>query len=354
MKHIATFISAIGMVMLVASPAWSGDNLPDPQDPGEHSTIVTSDGSIRDDELAEWVAQNLPKAPDGTPLCSDVKVLFNTCYGGGFLDDFARVFGTGGTAAGTRWVGGSAAGADECAWCPVDEDVAGTNQGGFWTDELMPEVTTGSNVATGIGVANILDPVGAYGSGDETGQTAWGNGGENVAWSSSAEVVIFAGQPDYAADDNDVENMEDNMLDRLDDDSNIYSSGSGFRSTNDLKSMIQQACQNLGSGEQLVLYFSDHGDTHFDLGEWWAHRFGGGFVMADPATGGGVDFPLHVGWMHGLSVMDGLAGQTAEPFIEVTPLGFMDNDQWTLLLNGVIVPFDDIPPGVTAEIDVDW
>jgi hypothetical protein len=353
-RSIALFLT----VLLLSFPAGlaMGADTPAPQQgPGEHSTIVTSDGSIRDDELADYIAQQVAANPNGP---KDVKVFLNTCYGGGLLDDLERVFGPGGAAAGTPWVAGSAAGADECAWCPTDESVGNSGAGGWWTDALLPGMTVGGNVAGGINNANANDAAGANGAGWEHGVMASGNGGDGITWSPKSQVVTFAGKPDYQADDNDVDNVNDAMLgvNGGDPSSDIRTSATGSRSTNDLKQMIANAAAACDSETQLVLYFSDHGDTHFDFDEWFAAMFGGGFMLVDPLAGGlTLPFSLHPGWLQGLMNMDMVPDQTANPFVELTPLDSIFDNEWEILLNGQPLPLPFVVnPGETIELPVDW
>jgi len=154
----------VGLVALVGFIAVNAADTPAPQQlPGEHSTLTTQDGSIRDDKLADYVASQVPKDASGNPQVKDVKIMFNSCYGGGMLDDFERVFGPGGACEGVPWVGGTASKPDECAWGHSDESVnakPGKNLGSCWTDALHPGIRDGGNVLDGFNNAAQTDAAG--------------------------------------------------------------------------------------------------------------------------------------------------------------------------------------------------
>ena len=346
-------VLAVLVVMLAAwvavGTSWAADTPATPQIPGEHSTIVTSDGSIRDDELADYIAAQL-----AGKSVSDVKVFFQGCYGGGFLDDIERALGP----TGIPWVGGSAANANEPAWTGDGADGSGS----FWTDALGDSMGTTGTVAGDIGAANAADaaaPGNPMALGDpEHPQQASGNGGSGITWGSQAQVVVFAGDPNMTSIENDVSNMEDNFSDQYhgDEDSTIYSSATGSRSTQDLKDMIRDAANGL-SGGQLVLYFADHGDTEFDVDEFWADLTGGN-IIADPVSGWSTDIDpieLHEGWVIGLDWMNEKPDEVPEPYFDIVPTTELFGDEWTLLLNGVEIGLPGvILPGVGAHVPVPW
>jgi len=102
--------------------AQAADNPPTDQPPGEHSTIVVSDGqggttSVRDDELADMIKTAIQNSGN-TP--SSVKVFFNSCYGGGMLDDIADALGPPNFDPAIPFVGASASSADQPAFGPSD------------------------------------------------------------------------------------------------------------------------------------------------------------------------------------------------------------------------------------------
>jgi len=343
----------MGLVMamalcIAAGPLWAADDVPAPQQfPGEHSTIVTSDGSIRDDELADHIAEQL----EGKEV-SDVKLFFQGCYGGGFLDDIeGAMAGTG-----IPWVAGSAANGDEPAWTGDGADGSGS----FWTDAFGDNMGSTGSVAGDIGATNAADaaaPGNPMACGEpEHPQGASGNGGGNITWGSQAQVVVFAGNPNTTSIENDVSNMEDDFNDQYgaDEDSTIYTSATGSRSTQDLKDMITDACNGLNGG-QLVLYFGDHGDTEFDFDEFWNWFTGGtGGILADPLAGWGTDFDLHDGWVTGLEWMNEKADEDAEPYFDIMPITELFGAEWELALNGFPIPLPDIMPGESVNVPVPW
>ncbi len=158
------FLIIFSVFFLLANGAAKAEDIAPPsQGPGEHTTIATADGKhIRDDKLAEYVASKIPKDGGGNPQVKDVKIFVQSCYGGGLLDDFAKVFGPGGACEGVPWVGGSASSDNECSHRLSDER-AGDKGSGFWTDSLTPEVSDGGNVATDLTTAkanNLCAPGG--------------------------------------------------------------------------------------------------------------------------------------------------------------------------------------------------
>jgi len=348
MRKVVAVLVVVLAAWIAAGTLWAADTPATPQLPGEHSTIVTSDGSIRDDELADYIAGQVA-GKDVT----DVKVFFQGCYGGGFLDDIERALGP----TNIPWVGGSAANADEPAWTGNGADGSGS----FWTDALGDSMgSTGGTVADDIGAANAADaaaPGNPMADGEpEHPQQASGNGGSGITWGSQAQVVVFAGNPNTTSIENDVSNMEDDFNDQYgaDPDSTIYTSATGSRSTQDLKDMIRDACNGLAGG-QLVLYFGDHGDTEFDFDEFWNWLTGGtGIILVDPLTGWNVDFDLHDGWVTGLTWMDEKPDEVPEPVFEITPVDELLATDWMLMLNGVALPLPDIMPGESASVPVPW
>jgi len=356
MKRVMMGLVMAMALCIAAGPLWAADDTPaPPQLPGEHSTIVTSDGSIRDDELADYIAEQVA----GKDV-SDVKVFFQGCYGGGFLDDIERAMDDVEGADGTEipWVAGSAANGNEPAW--TGEGNGGT--GSFWTDAFGDSMGTTGSVAGDIGATNAADaaaPGNPMADGEpEHPQGASGNGGGNITWGSQAQVVVFAGNPNTTSIENDVSNMEDDFNDQYnaDPDSTIYTSATGSRSTQNLKDMIRDACNGLQGG-QLVLYFGDHGDTEFDLDEFWdwfTEGQAGGFIPLDSGAGWGTAFDLHDGWVTGLEWMNEKTDEDAEPTFDITPVGELLAADWQLFLNGVEIPLVDIAPGDNASVPVPW
>jgi len=338
------------------------DTPPTEQGPGEHSTISTSDGNIRDDELAEWIGEQIPKDGNGVPQVHDVKIFLNSCYGGGILDDIGRVLGP----MGVPWVGGSASSADESAWGPTDEAVDGGDAGSYWTDSLVDAIEDGGlndKVSDDIKDANDNDPKNPDNSTNdnvEHPQYASGNGGDDIKWGDADkhEVIIFGGKNNADRHDNNMDNTEDAFDDLFSGDPhNIQSSDDEGDSTQDLKDMITAAAANLDPDTQLVIYIDDHGDTEFDWWEWVTEK--AKELILDPVTGWVETASLHDGWEPGLLEMDAQAVNDPLPWltIGVDPLSqraLLPQD-WQLQLNGVPIPLTGpILPGQSLQLAVDW
>ncbi len=302
------FTAAICVISLtVGVRAWALT----PQGPGEHSTICTSDGSVRDDEFAKMIKDSIA-ASGKNP--SSVKVFFNSCFGGGMLDDLVNTVGS----TGVPVIAASASDSDQPAFGPDDAYAGATGSGSFWTNGLATGVanaSAGQSVVGTIGAANAADPtapggayVGSIAAGDEPEepQIATANGGATINWAPGAEVVIFGGDCTNTRHGNNVSKMEDaaGSMWGSDPNSNLQSTdGSGSKA--DLQNMLTDACNNIDSGEELVVYVDDHGNTEFDVDEWWDWLYSQP-LMVDPAgllcTGPGGELPLlHEGWEQGLS-----------------------------------------------------
>ncbi len=344
MKKVIVALTVV--VVLGLGAAWAADTAAPKQFPGEHSTIVTSDGSIRDDELADYIAGQV-----AGKNVSDVKVFFQQCYGGGFLDDIERALGP----TGIPWVAGSAANPNEPAWTGEGNGGAGS----FWTDAFGDNMGGTGTVAGDIGATNAADaaaPGNPMADGEpEHPQQASGNNGSGITWGSQAQVVVFAGNPNMTSIENDVSNVEDAFSDQYhgDPDSTIYTSATGSRSTQDLKDMIHDACDGLQGG-QLVLYFGDHGDTEFDADEFWNDLMGGMGILADPVAGWGTTIDLHDGWVTGLEWMNEKADEDPEPYFNVVPTGPVVAGEWDLVLNGFSMALPDMLAGESVDIPVSW
>jgi hypothetical protein len=108
------------------------------------------------------------------------------------------------------------------------------------------------------------------------------------------------------------------------------------------------ATQNLDPDTQLVLYFTDHGDTEFDIDE---------FLGKAPLTITGtrtVSMTLHDGWIPALEAMKRQPGDIAAPALGVTVMGSMSLDGWRFELNGTVVPLPGGSPSGTLALPLDW
>ena len=346
--------------------AWAADTPAPPQLPGEHTTIHTSGGYIRDDDLADYVAKNIPRDPNGNPQCRGVVILSNSCFGGGLLDDFEEEFDTGGSAPGVPWTGGTAAAGHEPAWAPVDAPVAHNNNS-FWTGSMIGSMGSTATVSGDIGAANTADPAApgnpmALGE-PEHPQGASGNGGSNLTWGNNSECVVYAGKPDQQADTNDETDMT-NALVGQNPSGSVYNSATNGRTTANLANMLDTALGNLNKDKMLVLYFGDHGDTEFDLQEyynWYLNKIKNSSVPMDPDEGLRVNPPLHDGWRTAMDYMIAADGMDPEPVLEMTPAltppegipTALDPAYWELFFNGVPVPLPGtILPGEMGEVAI--
>ncbi len=363
------------LVLVFSLPLSAGDKPPAPQGPGEHSTVACSGGSsVRDDEIAETIRDNLPEDAGGNPQVKDVKVFFQCCYGGGILDDIHRVLSYPETPpGGIPWVGGSAADPNEYSWGPNNAycDWAagqGNHPGGYWTDTLLPGMSDGGNVAADADSAAANDPAAPGGTVStqygisEHPQSASGHGGSNVGWgvgdsSTSHQVVAFSGSGE-TRHTNNVNNFSSTCNSTWGSQATVQSNTNGTRQQ--LLDMLKAAAQNCNSSTQLVVYISGHGDTDFDIGEWWRAVMGGqpdDPIMWDPIPGwvnwDGL-FPLHAGWPGGLAMI-AEQGLMPDPKLWLNVGTPLFGGEWELLLNGCPIP---LPPEVLAGEDtplpVDW
>ena len=252
---------------------------------GDHSSVSTNDGSIRDDELLDFICEQIN---DNGGKVKDVKLMANSCYGGGLLDDMERVFGPGGACEGVPWVGGTASEPDKVAWGWKDDtvdDFPDEDLGSTWTDGLagnshlnkktkkgvIRDGSTSNNVLQDLQTAGQNDALGPNGSKKEVPQVASGNGGHAVQWNTEDakhEAVVFGGNQTDKRHSNNVENVETALKNTWKDKPhNIQTLDGG--SEQDLKDAITAAAERLDANTEFVLYIDDHGDTHFDFGEFF-------------------------------------------------------------------------------------
>jgi len=276
------FSAIFAALLSVGMQAQASDPAADIQKTGSHSTIHTPDGGIRDDEFVDFVCQ---KIKENGGKVKDVKIMVNSCYGGGILDDFQREFGPGGACEGTPWVGGSASAHDETAigwsdaWVNANPD---QNIGSAWTDALAGFRNTTGNadgvITKGSSTNNVLQDLIKAGQTDrggpglkkqETPQAASGNGGENIMWNMEGakhEAIVFGGEQTNVRHHNNIENVTD-ALNKVWGSSphNIQSIDGGNKQ--DLFSAVETAAGRLDENTQLVIYIDDHGGSRFDFDE---------------------------------------------------------------------------------------
>ena len=365
MRKAALVCVAAWFLMTGALTAVGADSPPADQPPGDHSTISTSDGEVRDDELAKMIKDAINNSGK-TP--SSVKVFFNSCYGGGMLDDIGEAMDE----EGIPWVGGSASSAEEPAWGPNDAWVGGSDMGSFWTDELAEQVSnggTGDTVSGDIQNANDNDPTAPGGEYEddlpedgepENPQNASGGGGGSVTWGDGAEVVVFSGNNTDKRHDNNTDNMEEAFDDLWGDDADSNTQSKDNGTTQDLEDMIEQAANNIDEGEELVIYIDDHGDTEFDFDEWWNSLFASPIIL-DPQEGwtsvhDTTIAQLHHGWELGL-MGNFNQGDIPTPSLTITatdiPSGWPVDSFFDVFFNDILLDLPDtMDPDVPVELPV--
>lgn len=323
--------------------------------------MVTEDGSIRDDALADFICAQLLE--QGLANVADVKFMANSCYGGGLIDDLARVFGPGGACEGVTWVAGSASQPDETAWGWKDSfvnnaDNAGKNLGSDWTNSLAGEwrqpddandgaIRDGDSsdtVAGDLQEAADNDLAGPNGDELEAPVVASGNGGDSVTWGGADkhEGVVFGGSQTDDRHTNNVENVDGALGDVWGNDTNNINAIDGG-TEQELLDAIEAAISRLDSDTQLAIYIDDHGDTEFDLVEFleFVDETFEPPLTVPPDQGFNQTLPVHDGWPVGIA--GNLAqGEPPAPvvtmFIQEPIFGW----NWTLVINDQPLPFPPV------------
>lgn len=334
------------------------------QPKGDHSTVTTSDGSIRDDELADYVCEQIQK--NGGRV-KDVKIMINSCYGGGLIDDFQRVFGPGGECEGIPWVAGAASAADKCAYGWSDkwvEDYPGLGSGftsalagskTSWNDDRKGSIRdrTTDNVQDDLETAGKRDRFGPNGLKNEEPVVATGNGGTGIYWhdpGSKHEAVVFGGKQTNQRHHNNVNNVEQALKEVWPDGSYKIKKIDGG-TAKDLRDAIADACTRLDEKTELVLYINDHGNTHFDVDEWyeWWRKT---ITYGEPLV---ASFDLHEGWRQGLHAMYVQPTDTPTPTLDITLLNPVNTNDWIIMLNDTPIPLlgRQLSAG-DYELPVDW
>lgn len=349
---------------------WAEDTPPPEQTRGCHSTVSTAGGgSIRDDELAEMVAEQI-QASGGQ--VKDVKIMIQCCFGGGFLDDFNDIFGPGGACEGIPWVATSACGADERSrgagdWFINSNENKSKRLGNPWTNSLAGEYNSSKekckgtiqdsstdNVKEDFEEAAKKDVAGPEKAGKENPVVASGNGGDQITWGGASKhvAVVLGGKQTKARHHNDI----DNVFDALDEVwgfgvGNIEAVDGGTRQ--DCNNAIKKACSQLDADTQLVIYITGNGNREFDIGEFlWGS--GSLHILAsdNPLT---EDFSLDSGWYEALKGMHDQIGDKPMSTLNVNLVNDVNSADWTISLNGTVVP---LPAGTVEagfyELPVEW
>jgi len=374
-SHNKIFYSVVSLIiaLLLSGLAWSADQAVPDQDPGDHSSLCTSDGSIRDDELADYVCSNIPKDKDGKPKVKDVKIMANSCYGGGLLDDFQRIFGPGGACAGVPWVAGSASSADEPSYGPSDAVVdlpahKGKNLGDDWSQALAGSKTikgatgairdnTSDNVKSDLERARDNDDSGPRILGLENPVIGTGNGGDKINWTSPDNktkhaAVVFGGKQTNKRHHNNIKNVTDALKGVWKNETKVITPIDGG-TKEELKLAIKAACSILDENTQLVLYFNDHGNCEFDFDEWYDWYCPYRVDVENPLD---VNFPLHEGWVEGLTAMAIQPTDEPMPTLDLTLVDPIDSNDWSIWLNETEIPWPEsgIIPAGDYQLPVDY
>lgn len=362
-------VPAAVLALLFAAPAALPQDIPAPvQLPGEHSTISLqgTPSSIRDDHLADFIASQIPKDSEGKPQVRDVKIMVNSCYGGGILDDMQRIFGPGGACEGVPWIGGAASGPSDLAWgwsdgVVADPDNEGKELGSTWTSALAgPQRSPtdpnpgsirsggGGSVRTDLESARDNDAAGPNHANREQPVIASGNGGHAIGWRGDGakhEAVVFGGLQTNQRHHNNIENVAGALEQAwAGQPHNIQKIDGGTEA--DLKNAIRDACQRLDKDTQLVIYLDDHGNTEFDFIEYLHATMGlVPPLMVEPGLPLMVHYDLHHGWIEGLAGMAS-QGEPVEPQLWISVIEPVPAEALAILMNGMILHLD---PGLVLH-----
>jgi hypothetical protein len=193
------------------------------------SYLIASDGKISDATFANIMASALIKG--GQPNVLDAAFLFNTCYGGGMIDNLSDKLGT------VPWVAASASAATEqstgqltvaeankanASLGPADQyKTNGTSiqvsntPGDFWTSALIPELgKADQTILQSANNAGNNDPMGANPKAPnflrtfEHAQSSSANGGDKILLTdpnaTTYDAILWAGNPNRARHPNDI------------------------------------------------------------------------------------------------------------------------------------------------------
>jgi hypothetical protein len=327
------------------------------QPPWNHSTLCLKDGSIRDDELAKLICDELWAHRNMTTNelnVKDVKIMCQQCYGGGMSDDFKKIFEHG-KCAGIPWVFGSASNWDEVSYGYTD----GLD---CWTDALHPEIDGDTKVLDSFKEAKNNDPLGDVQGGvdvdgehyEETPTYAHGNGGHNLKWNNDPDTkhvgVLFGGDLE-ARHKKDIDKMEEVLKNTWENDpkNKIFkdkgTADEGKESS--LRNLIRRACENLTNKTQLVLFFTDHGDTHHNDSEFqqWTTK-----IIREAYRS---LFRCHNGWSEGFNGMVTM-DVTPAPYLSLGIMEPIQGSNWRITLNDHVLT---MPSGTLygeVEIPVDY
>ncbi len=224
--------------------------------------------AITDAEFAD-MAEGLLKKSNGTTNVRGATFLFEQCYSGGMFDDLDSALGSQ-----VRWVGGSAARHDQVSWgqsnsanYPLDH----------WVRALLPPLVVQPGPMINIvNAARAIDSAGPNGSGAETPQSLYRNGGETInhrlGGISGHNAILWAGNANAQRHVNDIKSVYNAIKSAyqstgdpwsiivLGDDSDL-----GIDALPATKSNLQAAFDALsgfqGPNSDFLFFASDHGGS---------------------------------------------------------------------------------------------
>jgi hypothetical protein len=271
------------------------------QPTNKHSRLVTYLGAdVCDNEFAGMI-KNVLKT-NGIANVLDAKFLFQECYGGGMLDDLKSALDDP-----VKWVGGSASKHNEQSSGEVSPDEnkkehfdkkwEGDPPEGYWTKLLKGELgKANQTLLEDINNARNKDEVGINAPlatdpdkkpKRETGQSAYGNGGDTITLqdpaATSHHAILWGGDADHMRHFNNIKNVRDALTKAWGQPganvtiTTLFGNGTKSSDGNALpadwhaklatKEELQKALleAKLGTNEQFFFYASGHGDTKTDV-----------------------------------------------------------------------------------------
>ena len=362
LPNLAGSVVAAALLTALLPLSIPANDLPAPtQLAGNHSTVATTTDDVRDDELVRFICEKI-QANGGK--VKDVKLMVNSCYGGGMLDDMQREFGPGGLCEGIPWVAGSASGPEQTARGWANETVANHPNhklGSTWTDALFGNSPLNLNgnagvVANGSASNNVLQDLQAAGPKDATGpqgqnkeapQVASGNGGDGVQWKMDGakhQAVVFGGLQTDQRHHNNISNVVDALKNNWNGNAwQIRWHDGGSRL--DLFGAIEAAAAELDENTQLLVYIDDHGGTSFDFDE--AIGAIADVLIEDEKV---INFEIPDGWIDGLwgNYFNSMP-QVAFSALNMDVTHCANCSNWSYVLNNYIIEYPE-PGDVTGPL----
>jgi hypothetical protein len=231
------------LAQLSATAAWAQVIRFVPQPANQHATLIDSAGQpIRDDTFAGWVSNGLRPNIGVGAVTQSATFVFNTCFGGGMLDDLQSVLSAPGVQPVVPFLGGAASRHDQAAFGQIPRPAAGVPFGGdpvnypippikpysMFTQALLPFINPGLNqdwnTAINSAINSDLDgPVAGPARGKaapniEDGQLTYASGGQNNKITEPASAagnfryaIFWAGQTDAIRHFNNTQAMIDRV-----------------------------------------------------------------------------------------------------------------------------------------------